>query len=72
MEWTEAGAYLTLPSGKRIKVPFVNNCPCAKREIVEAFKQLKKEVVVKKRAQGKKYKFLSSIWVKDQSAEGVG
>ena len=41
------GAFLTLPTGKAVKLPMHNNCPHASEEVVEEFESLKNVKEVK-------------------------
>ena len=49
MQWSKEGAFLTSPSGRRLKVPVVHNCPYADEEIVKAVNDQKEEAKQKKR-----------------------
>ena len=48
MHWSTEGAYLTLPDGKKLKVPVVNHCPYVDKEILRVFEELKKKTQERK------------------------
>ena len=42
MEWTNKGAFLVLPSKRKLKVPVYNNCPYANEEVLKLVRHLRK------------------------------
>ena len=42
LDWTKEGAFLVLPSKKRVKIPIYNNCPYANEEILRIVRNLRR------------------------------